>query len=146
MIKFILNLFFDEVVYVPIWLHERFHPDEPYEKDSLAIKNRHDVIQTQFYISFLFDTSFFVISYANNHGFVKDSDRDLVICIAYGCFVWLLSMLLIRFLKRTGYVENLMDKYFTYSVVRRKNMGYVWIAKFILLVFNPIILAVVLFA
>ena len=146
MIDKLLNLFFDEIVYVPIWLHEKFHQGEDYVKDDFSIKNRYDVIQTQFYINFLFDTAFFVIFYFNNHGYVKNPDRDLLICIAYGSFVWLLSYVFVRFLKRRYYVEKLMDKYFTYSDGYRKWMSYVWFLKYVLLVLNPFILLIVLFA
>ncbi len=146
MIRIFLNIFFNEVVYIPIWLHERFHPNEPYEKDSYAIKNRHDVIQSQFWISFFMDTSFVITYYVNSNGIVKEKNRDLFLMIIFALFVFYLSVLLVKYMKRTKYVENLMDKYFTYSKGYRKCMGYFWLVKYVLLVLSPFIFGYIFIA
>lgn len=137
----IFDFIFDEVVFVPINLHEIFVKDEPYEGGALAINNRYDVIQLLFFMNFVFIVCVPFFIYARIHRFymLESSPSTLLGLLVCGVG-YVISRIMIKHLRNRKYVQNLMKEYFSFSEDYKRRKCVVWYVKLFFVFTLPLII------
>ena len=140
----ICDFFFDEIVFVPIMLHEVFHKDSTYDGDASAIANRYDVIQLAFFYNVTLTLGVILgMCVRANKLNLKDSELNYICGWFLAGVIYLLSHFLVKKLKKKRYVQGLMDIYFSYSDGYKSSMSFIWYVKYFLLFLPPIIMLLI---